>query len=98
MAIPTKWVRKNVYTGEIEIVHPPSNHAILVSGRADYQCMRFAATAELAMEVGWEDMAEAWRDYHKCPFDCTMTYCSSEKCPKASNQLVTFKAWLKENP
>jgi len=54
-------------------------------GVFEYAGRLFAGTAELAMEKGWRDMAEAWRDEHNCPKDCPMTLCSSRDCPKVSS-------------
>jgi len=84
---PTNWVMRELRTGMISLggvvgLYSVCPHNLIQRGRFEFYGRQFAATAELAMEVGWLDMATAWRDHHDCPVDCPMTLCSSEECPK----------------
>lgn len=89
LMIPSRWVSKDERTGKIVCgsaygianVFPH----LITSGVFTFGGKRFAATAELALEKGWKDMAEAWRDEHACPKDCPMNLCSSRDCPKVAS-------------
>lgn len=88
MVLFSKSVKKNKTTNVITMVNGPSLDVIKSgsSGWSDNGKWLFAATAEIALEHGHKDMAIVWAMYNKCPSDCPLKYCSSDKCYKLDTQ------------